>query len=376
MLKFSGCKPVSHIKKHTNSSLFETFQVLSESLGALSFGQGFFSSPIPDFLKNSVKTVFEEDSSNSYGRILGIPELANTISGNYSKVFNRQLNPKTEVVVTHGATQAIFSCFAAYLEPGNEVVCFGPFFTWYLPQVEVNGGVLKTINIKEPKNENADWEFNFEEFEATLNEKTKFVIINNPLNPCGKVFSRSDLEKLAEVIKKYPNICVIADEVYEHTTRLDIEYIRFANIPDMWERTISVYSGGKLLNCTGWRIGWAIGPDYLIKYMGTYLCWSTAGPNRPSSKAVHYGLIEANKEYKRFDSYYLYLQNEFDIRIKTFYEILCKHDLGWKHYKASGGYFTVSNIRNAIHHVPIKYFYKDLEKVANGDQKLKNLDEW
>lgn len=317
-----------------------------------------------------------EDTENSYGRILGIPELCDTISNIYSKVFNRKLDPLKEIVVTAGATQAIFAAFAAYLQPKDEVVCFGPFFTWYLPQVEVNQGILKTVNIREPIDENSDWEFSLEEFEKTLNEKTKFVIINNPLNPAGKVFNKTELTEISKIIKKYPNIIVIADEVYEYTNRLDIELTRFANIPDMYERTISVYSGGKLLNCTGWRIGWAIGPDYIMKYLGTYLCWSAAGPNRPLSKALHYGLIEANKSYDKFDNYYLYIQNEFDMLIKRFYEILCKHDFGWKHYKASGGYFTVTNIRNAIHHVPIKYFYKETGNVINGDSKLKNFDDW
>ena len=112
-----------------------------------------------------------EDTENSYGRILGIPELCDTISNIYSKVFNRKLDPLKEIVVTAGATQAIFAAFAAYLQPKDEVVCFGPFFTWYLPQVEVNQGILKTVNIREPIDENSDWEFSLEEFEKTLNGK-------------------------------------------------------------------------------------------------------------------------------------------------------------------------------------------------------------
>ena len=121
--------------------------------------------------------------------------------------------------------------------------------------------------------ETGRFEVNWEEFESKFNEKTRIFLFNNPGNPLGKVFTRSEIMKIREILLKWPNVVVLADEVYDNFIYDDNEFIRFASIPDMWERTISVISAGKLFSITGWRIGYGIGPEYLIKYLNGWSVW-------------------------------------------------------------------------------------------------------
>ena len=125
------------------------------------------------------------------------------------------------------------------------------------------------------------------------------------------------------------------------------------------------------MNCTGWRIGWAIGPEYLVKYINGYLQWATFGSNRPCSKAFSYAFESAELPYHGYANFYEYSQKTYTLLINEFYNILQKHSqvFGWRNWRAMGGYFTISDITNSIRHLPIKYFYKDIENVTNGDKR-------
>lgn len=134
------------------------------------------------------------------------------------------------------------------------------YFPWYVVQPTLFQGELKYVNLKLNKNEFIlDWE----EVEKQCSEKTRFILINSPHNPTGKIFKESDFKQLSNILEKFPNIIVLSDEVYEMVSFIG-QFPRIANYQDMWKKVISIFSGGKTFSCTGWRIGWAIGPKELI----------------------------------------------------------------------------------------------------------------
>jgi len=126
----------------------------------------------------------------------------------------------------------------------------------------MSGSTLKTVPLK--VNERGDWVFDSEQLRKTLTDKTKLLVMNTPHNPTGKCFSYEEQLEITNILKDFPNIVVLSDEVYDYLTFDGLKHVPFASIEDNWDRTVTVYSGGKLFNCTGWKVGWAIGPQHII----------------------------------------------------------------------------------------------------------------
>lgn len=212
----------------------------------------------------------------------------------------------TEVLVGSGATTILAGLFATFLHPNDEVVCFTPFFPFYKGQVEMHNGIFRTSELKLTKKDDGsyEWKLDIEELDSLLNEKTRFLILNNPMNPNGKLWTLEEYTKIANLLEeKYPHVCVISDEVYEFTNLKNLDFVRFATMPNMRDRTISVYSGGKLFSCTGWRVGWAIGPEHIVKNTGIWCMWNCFGINRQAGKAVHFALEDIMNPYENQNSY-------------------------------------------------------------------------
>lgn len=180
--------------------------------------------------------------------------------------MGRKLDPMTEVLISHGATGALFAFISAYVNSGEQIVAFEPMFQFYLDQCEMSGGVMKTVKLDF---QGGKWTFDPEELRKTLaSGKTKVFLLNSPHNPTGKVFGMEELKVISEILNEFPEVLVIADEVYEFLTFDSNIHHFFASIGDNWTRTVTIFSGGKLFSCTGWRIGWAIGPEPLLRLGG------------------------------------------------------------------------------------------------------------
>lgn len=209
--------------------------------------------------------------------------LVNSIT-KYHKRF-KNLNPLTDILVTAGGVEALFSCFMGLLDPGDEAVLIDPSYDCYRAQVQMAGAISRAVplipryqqtkqdvrNRKEGPYVSAEgdfWDIDWGRFEKSLNDKTKVVVINSPHNPTGKIFSWEEYERFAHILKKYPRVVVIEDNVYEGLTfdeyyQKDLPKMSF--IRGMEDRTLSVYSAGKIFACTGSRVGWVIGNAALIK---------------------------------------------------------------------------------------------------------------
>ena len=213
----------------------------------VNLGQGFPSSPPPSYILQMPPV-----SGNQYSPPSGIPDLKAAVSKYYEK-----WNISGDVCVTAGANEAIYATLAAYINPGDEVIVFEPFFDQYLSNITFQGGIIKAVALEPP-----NWTIPYQQLRDTITDKTKIIIFNSPHNPSGKVFRYEEMLELSQIVKN-KNILVIADEVYAELT-FDQQHIPFANLPDMYDYTITIGSAGKMFSCTGWRIGWAIGKPSII----------------------------------------------------------------------------------------------------------------
>ncbi|KAJ1871060.1 arylformamidase [Coemansia sp. RSA 990] len=257
----------------TGLDVWTMMNQVSASVDAVNLGQGYMSFPPRDFIKRAAQDAFVEDTHNQYAPPRGRQHLLDQIASRFSQKFGRPIDSSSEVSIHAGANEALLSVFTAFLEVGQnqEAILIEPAFDQYTPNVIMAGGKpvyvpLRVATAKDPASEvisSSDWKLDMDELEAAISPKTRILVLNTPHNPVGKVFSRSELEAIADVSRRH-NLLVVSDEVYEHLT-YGAEHISIATLPGMWERTITVGSAGKLFGVTGWRVGWAVGPQDLIQ---------------------------------------------------------------------------------------------------------------
>jgi aspartate/methionine/tyrosine aminotransferase len=238
---------------------------------------------------------------NQYARSGGHMPLVNALADLYSEPLKQKLEP-SNVLVTGGASEALFAAGQAFLDPGDEVILFEPFFDIYGGALSFAGAKIVPVQLHlrkpaktdpdgpEPELSSSMYQFNFDELSAAFNDKTKMIWINTPHNPTGKMFSVAELEQIASLVRKYPRVIVLSDEVYEWITFDGQVHHRFANITDMWERTLTVSSAAKTFSITGWKVGWALGPAPLIAACSRaheYIIYCIATPLQESvAKAI------------------------------------------------------------------------------------------
>ena len=262
-------------------------------------GQGFFGYNPPQFVINAAKSCLDRVDCNQYSPTTGRPRLKKAIADAYSPFFGRTINPNAEVTVTTGANEGMLSAFMAFLESGDEAIVFEPFFDQYVSNIEMPGGKVVYVPMHPPKTgatqttSASEWTIDINAFEAAITEKTKMVVLNSPHNPIGKVFSREELKAIGDVCVKH-NIIILSDEVYDRLYY--VPFTRMATLsPEIANLTITVGSGGKIFYATGWRVGWLIGPEHLIRYVSaahTRICYSSVSPLQ---EATAIGFEEAEK---------------------------------------------------------------------------------
>jgi len=229
----------------------------------------------------------------------------------------------------------------AFLEPGDEVILFEPFFDQYLPSVTFNAGVPvyvplhpRTDGVGKPTGN--DWKIDFNELRRVITSRTKMIVLNTPHNPVGKVFTRKEIEAIADLAKEF-NLMVMSDEVYDCLVYDGEEHIRIATLPGMWERTITVGSAGKSFAATGWRVGWLIGPENLITPTLAASTRIVFCSNSPLQEAAAAGL-EGAAEHNFFDT-----QNkEYAERREVLTQVF--DELGLKYTMPQGSYFVLLDI--------------------------------
>lgn len=325
-------------------TVWHEFTPLANQHEAVNLGQGFPDWSAEPFVKEAAKDALDADF-NQYARPQGHKKLVEVLASKYSKELKREIQWVDEIAVGVGATETIYSAISAFVESGDEVIIFEPAFDIYQAQVQMAGGVCKFVPLHVHTG-GADGEKEFYIDEATLaqafSDKTRLVILNNPHNPTGKVFTVAELELVAKYVRLHPRVVIVSDEVYEHITFDDKTHMRVANLDGMWDRTLTVSSAGKTFSVTGWKVGWAIGPSNLIKGIHLANNWIQFSVATPFQEAVANMLERAEKEYKGFPTFYAFVADQYVQKRDRLAKALLS--VGIKPVTPHGGIFLYSDI--------------------------------
>lgn len=281
------------------TSIFSEMSRLALEHNAVNLSQGFPDFPGPDYIKAAAIAAINADL-NQYAPSHGLPALRQAVAAKLQRYYGLQYDADTEVTVTSGATEALFSTITALVEPGDEVVIFQPFYDAYPPDVVMAGGVPRYVTLRPP-----DWRFDPDELRRAFSPRTKAVVVNTPHNPTGKVYSRAELQLIADLCHEYDALA-ISDEVYDHLTFDGCEHIPMATLPGMRERTVTVNSSGKTFSLTGWKIGYVTAPAATTAAIRRVHQFVTFATSTPFQVAAAVALTEAEQHgyYAEFRAMY------------------------------------------------------------------------
>jgi aspartate/methionine/tyrosine aminotransferase len=265
------------------TTIFAVMSGLAREHGAINLGQGFPDEPGPRAIRERAA---EEtlNGDNQYPPMQGLPELRAAVAAHYARTQALEFDWTREITVTSGATEALAASFLGLIEPGDEVVLFQPLYDSYLPMVRRAGGVPKLVRLEPPH-----WRFDRAMLEAAFSDRTRLVVLNNPLNPTASVCSDADLALLAEFCVRHDAVAV-CDEVWEHVMLRGARHRPLMAYPGMRERTVKIGSAGKMFALTGWKVGFLCAAPALSEVLAKahqFLCFTTP-PNLQA--AVAWGL--------------------------------------------------------------------------------------
>ena len=301
---------------------------LALSYGAINLAQGFPDFAAPEEIKRAACDAIEADL-NQYAITWGSVRLRHAIAAKYERTYGMRVDPDRNICVTCGSTEAMISSVMGVIDPGDEVVVFEPYYENYGPDTILAGAIPRYVKLGEP-----DWTFDEQELARAFTDRTRGIILNDPNNPTGKVFSREELEAIARLCARYGAVA-FTDEIYEHITYEDARHIPLACIPGMEDRTITISALSKTYSVTGWRVGWAIGPEALIKGVRTVHDFLTVGAPAPLQEA---GAVALELP----DDYYRQLLVDYQARRGLMMEIL--EGVGLQASKPMGAYYTMADI--------------------------------
>lgn len=318
-------KPISKLPD-LGTTTFTLMSALANEQNAVNLSQGF-----PDFdcspdLVNLVSEAMRK-GLNQYSPMSGVKELREEISRKQAEIHHSDYHPDTEVTVTAGGAEALFSAISAIIHPGDEVLIFEPAYDLYRPAVELFGGKVKAVRLLAP-----DFRINWEEVRSLLTEKTKLIILNNPNNPATSVLTEADFKALEEIVKD-SGIFIISDEVYEHIVFDGLKHISISRFPELKKRSFVIASFGKLYHITGWKTGYCLAPAALTAEFRKVHQFNVFCVNTP----VQYALAEF---LKRKDEY-LNLPGFFQTKRDFFIEGMAQ--TSFKVLKPRGSYFLLAD---------------------------------
>ena len=242
---------------HIGASIFTVMSQMANEYSAINLSQGFPNFPVDKRLTDIV-TQLVTGNVHQYMPMSGFPPLLEKIATLTQQSYQRTVSPKDEILITAGATEGIFAAIQALVIANEEVIILDPSYDCYEAPILLSNAKPIRVSL------NDDFTPNWENINAATNKKTKLIIINNPHNPTGKTWTESDFIQLEKLVDSFPNLIVLSDEVYEYIT-FEQAHISIHHRPKLWNRSISVSSFGKSFHITGWKIGYLIAPEYLIK---------------------------------------------------------------------------------------------------------------
>lgn len=311
-----------------SDSVIRRMTRVSLKYGAVNLSQGFPNFDPPREILDRLAEVTNEDF-HQYSITWGAQNFRDALAEKQSRLMGRKIDPNKEIVVTCGSTEAMMAAMMTVANSGDKVIVFSPFYENYGADTILSGAEPIYVPLYPP-----EFNFNADELEAAFKQHPKALILCNPSNPCGKVFTYDELKLIADLAEKYDTF-VITDEVYEHIVYAPNKHIYFHRFPSMWERTISCSSLSKTYSITGWRLGYIIAPPHIIDVAKKVHDFLTVGAAAPLQEAAVTGL--------RFgDNYYKWLQDKYTKKRNLFLKGL--DDLGIVHTVPQGAYYILLDI--------------------------------
>ncbi len=310
----------------SGQTIFSVMSALATEHKAINLGQGF-----PDFdsdpvLRNLISKHLNE-GKNQYCPMAGLPALRETLSSKIERCYNAKIDPDTQLCVTAGATQALFTAICAFVNKGDEVILLEPAYDCYKPEILIAGGVPRPYSMVYP-----DYAIDWNEMADMVNDKTKMIIINTPHNPSGTLLQKEDLLALEQIVTG-KDIVVLSDEVYEHLIYDGEEHQSVMRYPALFEQSIAVFSFGKTLHTTGWKMGYVVGPKQLIDEFKNIHQWNVF--------CVNSFLQFAIADYLKDPDTYEHLPSFFEEKRNRLTELLS--EIPMKPLLSRGTYFQLYN---------------------------------
>ncbi len=309
---------------NVGTTIFTIMSSLATKHNAVNLGQGF-----PDFSMNEAlpDLVYKamQQGHNQYVHMCGLPVLREGLAEKCNALYNAVINPETDITITPGGTYAIYTAFTTILQPGDEVILFEPAYDSYIPNIEINGAIAVPVTLQYP-----DYKIDWQEVKNKVSSKTKAIIINSPHNPTGSVLENQDIEQLRSIVKD-TGIIIISDEVYEHLIFDEKKHLSMLRYPDLAARSFVCFSFGKVYHCTGWKLGYCIAPDGLMKEFRKVHQFNCFTCNSPAQYALAAFLKDKDQ--------YLQLGNFLQLKRDFFFD--CMRQTKFKPIPSYGSYFQL-----------------------------------
>ncbi|GAB4249964.1 MAG: pyridoxal phosphate-dependent aminotransferase [Ekhidna sp.] len=310
----------------TGTTIFTIMSKLAHEHNAINLGQGF-----PDFDGDNrlleLVSKYVKEGKNQYCPLAGLPSLLQTIAEKAGRLYGISLDPSAQICVTAGATQALYTAIMALVNKGDEVIVIEPAYDCYKPQIELAGGVPVPYTLMYP-----DYKIDWEEMRSMISDKTRMIIINTPHNPSGTTLKKDDLAMLESLVSD-KNIVVLSDEVYEHLIYDGEEHQSVMRYPKLFSQSLAVFSFGKTLHATGWKLGYIVGAEPLIKVFKTVHQWNVFCVN----SFLQFAIADYLKDPGSYESLPDFFQAKRDTMNRLFEQVPMKPVV------ARGTYFQLFN---------------------------------
>ena len=343
-------QPLSDRTAGFTDSVIRRMTRISNQYGAVNLSQGFPDFDPPKAILDRLAEVAHEDY-HQYAITWGAQNFREALAAKQTRYMGRTIDPNSEIVVTCGSTEAMMTAMMTVTNPGDKVVIFSPFYENYGADTILTGAEPIYVPLTPP-----EFTFDPEVLENAFRQHPKALILCNPSNPCGKVFTRDELELIAGLAKKY-DVYVITDDVYEHIVYAPHTHTYFAALPGMWERTISCSSLSKTYSVTGWRLGYVIAPAPIIERAKKVHDFLTVGAAAPLQEAIIPGLRFGQDYYDDLLAKYTHKRDLFCKGLDT---------LGLVHNVPQGAYYVMMDISEFGYDSDLKFCEELAAKVGVG----------
>jgi len=329
-------------------TIFATMTELAQRHAAINLGQGFPDHDPPPFIRAAAHAALD-GPFNQYAPGNGHLPLRQAISARMQQCYGLNYQADGEILVTVGATEALFAAMMGLLDPGDEVILFDPCFDSYRPAIDFAGAHARSYVLRPPQ-----WQIDAHQLESLITSRTRLVLLNSPQNPIGKVFTRRELEIIAALCIKY-DLIAVCDEVYEHIVFDGQPHIPLASLPGMRERSLCISSLAKTFSVTGWKLGWACGPNPLLDALLRAKQFVTYCAAAPLQIAGAVALQTPANFYQQLAQDY---QQKRDFLFDQFARI------GWQVLPCQGTYYLMVDIREARQGTDVEFCHWLVEKIG------------